>query len=137
LKQETCPSPYQLGWVLKDGPRLMVTWRCAVTFAIGPFRDSVLCDVSPLDCADFLLGIPYQEQRDAVYHARIHQYHLKQDSSTYVLTSSSLKAPPLLTGQAAVRRVSLNKYISLRFVRPIQPDQPPQSLAPDMATLLS
>jgi len=31
------PSPYQLGWVHKDGPCLMVTQRCVVAFIIGPF----------------------------------------------------------------------------------------------------
>jgi hypothetical protein len=54
-------TPYQLGWVQKDGPCVMVTQRCALTFSIDPFCDIVLCDVSPLDCADVLLGIPYQE----------------------------------------------------------------------------
>jgi hypothetical protein len=51
-------QPYQLGWVQKDGPRLLVSKRCLVTFAIGQFKDTVLCDVSPLDCVDLLLGIP-------------------------------------------------------------------------------
>jgi hypothetical protein len=44
------PQPYQLGWVQKDGPRLLVSKRCLVTFSIGQFKDIVLCDVSPLDC---------------------------------------------------------------------------------------
>eukprot|EP00253_Pinus_taeda_P008244 PITA_08244 len=35
------PHPYQLGWVKKDGPRLTISQCCAVTFAIGPFRDTV------------------------------------------------------------------------------------------------
>jgi hypothetical protein len=49
-------QPYQLEGVQKDGPRLLVT------FTIGQFKDIVLCDVSPLDCVDLLLGIPYQTQ---------------------------------------------------------------------------
>jgi hypothetical protein len=53
------PQPYQLGWVQNDGPRLLVSKHYLVTFAIGQFKDIVLCDVSPLDCADLLLGIPY------------------------------------------------------------------------------
>jgi hypothetical protein len=52
------PSPYHLGWVQKDGPRLLVNKRCVVTFSIGPFQYTVECDVSPLYCVDLLLGIP-------------------------------------------------------------------------------
>lgn len=35
------PKPYQLGWVQKGGPQLLVSQCCAVTFAIGPFIDTV------------------------------------------------------------------------------------------------
>ena len=94
----------------------MVTQHYAVTFDIGPFRDMVLCHVSPLDCVDLLLGIHYQEQHHVLYHARTHQYHLQQDGCTCVLTSSSLKSHPLLPGQATVCQVNLNKSISLCLV---------------------
>ena len=56
------PKPYHLGWVQKDGPRLLVSQHYLVTFAIGQFKDTVLCDVSTLDCFELLLGIPYQAQ---------------------------------------------------------------------------
>jgi len=57
LQLPTTPhlAPYQLGWVQKDGPRLTVFQRCVVTFFIGAFRDTVICDVSPLDCVDLIL----------------------------------------------------------------------------------
>jgi hypothetical protein len=45
-------APYQLSWVQKEGPRLTVSQCCVVTFVIGPFWDTVVCDVSPLDCVD-------------------------------------------------------------------------------------
>jgi len=53
------PKPYHIGWVQKYGPRLPVSQCCLVTFAIGEFKDTILYDVSPLDCSDLLLGIPY------------------------------------------------------------------------------
>ena len=53
------PSPYQLGWVQQDDPRILINKSCTVTFAIGPFRDTVDCDVSLLDCFYLLLKIPY------------------------------------------------------------------------------
>ena len=67
------PKPCHLGWVQKDGPRLLVSQRCLVTFAIGEFKDNVICDVSPIDCSYLLLGIPYQTQRNAIYMAKTRQ----------------------------------------------------------------
>jgi hypothetical protein len=87
------PQPYQLRWVQKDGPRLLVSQHCLVTFSIGQFKDIVLCDVSPLDCSDLLLGIPYQTQRNAIYMAKSHQYKLTKEGHTYILTATTPKPP--------------------------------------------
>eukprot|EP00253_Pinus_taeda_P007128 PITA_07128 len=130
------PHPYQLGWVRKDGPRLTISQCCAVTFAIGPFRDTVVCDVSPLDCADLLLGIPYQEARHAVYHATNHQYHLQHDGHTYVLTSSASTSTQPSIGKAPIMRVNLNQDVSLCLVRPVKPDNLTNPVPPSMAPLL-
>jgi hypothetical protein len=59
LPTNSNPSLYPLGWVHKDGPHLLVSKRCVVTFAIGSFHETLVCDVSPLNCAYILLGIPY------------------------------------------------------------------------------
>ena len=53
-----------------------------------------------------------------------------------MLTSSSLKIHPLLTRQATVHQVSLNKADSLCFIRLIKPYQPPQHLALDLYVVL-
>jgi len=66
------PHPYQLCWVQQGGPCIQVSTHCAITFAIGPFHDVVTCDVAPLDCANLLLGISYEQDRHAVYHAKSH-----------------------------------------------------------------
>jgi hypothetical protein len=66
------PEPYRLGWVQKGGPRITISRYWAVTFVIGPLCDTVTCDISPLDCADLLLGLPYQQERQAMYHAKSH-----------------------------------------------------------------
>jgi hypothetical protein len=87
------PQPYQLEWVQKDVPRLLVSKRCLVTFAIGQFKYTVLCDVSPLDCADLLLSIPYQTQINAIYLAKSHQYKITKEGHTYILTAAKPKPP--------------------------------------------
>jgi hypothetical protein len=131
------PTPYQLGWVQKEGPHVMVTKRCALTFSIDPFCDIVLCDVSPLDCANVLLGIHYQELSHVVYHAHNHQYHIQKDDCTYVLTSSSLKVTALISNQPHVRQINLNNSISLCLVLPLKPNIPSHALPSNMDTLLT
>jgi hypothetical protein len=37
---------------------------------IHPFKDEVLCDVSPLDVCDVLLGQPYMWKRHVIYESR-------------------------------------------------------------------
>ena len=46
-----------------------------MNFAIGPFYDRVVWDVSSLDYADLLLVIPYQQKFHAIYNAKIPDFH--------------------------------------------------------------
>jgi hypothetical protein len=39
-------------------------------YGIQPFKDEVLCDVSPLDVCDVLLGQPYMWKHHAIYESR-------------------------------------------------------------------
>ena len=96
----------------------------------------MVCDVSPLDCADLLLGIPYQEARHAVYHATNHQYKLQHDGRTYVLTSSVSSSMQPSIGKAPTMRVNLNQSVSSCLVRPIKPDNLTNPVPPTMAPLL-
>jgi hypothetical protein len=41
-----------------------------LSYGIQPFKDEVLCDVSPLDVYDVLLGQPYMWKRHVVYESR-------------------------------------------------------------------
>jgi hypothetical protein len=41
-----------------------------LSYNIQPFKDEVLCDVSPLDVCDVLLGQPYMWKRHAIYESR-------------------------------------------------------------------
>jgi hypothetical protein len=130
------PTPYQLGWVQKCNPCLIVSRCCAVTFTIGLFHDTVTCDVSPVDCVDLLLGLPYQQTRHDIYHAKSHHYHFQLDGRTYVLTSSSPKPTLSLTDKATVKQVNINKCISLCLVHHVKPDNFSTPTPPDMLPLL-
>jgi hypothetical protein len=41
------PQPYTIGW-LRQGNDLRVSQQCRLLYDIKPFKDKVLCDVSPL-----------------------------------------------------------------------------------------
>jgi hypothetical protein len=63
------PQPYNIGW-LRQGQDLCVSQQCRLSYDIHPFKDEVLCDVSPLDVCDVLLGQPYMWKHHAIYESR-------------------------------------------------------------------
>ena len=52
------PQPYTIGQ-LHLGRDIHIHQRFRLPYSIKPFTDEVLCDVSPLDVANVLLGKPY------------------------------------------------------------------------------
>ena len=65
------PQPYTIGW-LCQGRDLFVIQQCRFPYDIKPFKDEVLCDISPLEVCDVLLGQPYLWKRHVVYESRPH-----------------------------------------------------------------
>jgi hypothetical protein len=63
------PHPYTIGW-LSQGQDIRVIQQCRMHYGIKPFKDEVLCDVSPLEVCDFLLGQPYMWKHHVVYESR-------------------------------------------------------------------
>jgi hypothetical protein len=63
------PQPYNIGW-LRQGRDLRVNQQCRLSYIIQPFKDEVLCDVSPLDVCDVLLGQPYMWRCHASFESR-------------------------------------------------------------------
>jgi hypothetical protein len=61
------PTPhshtYHLGRVQKGGPQITITHSCTITFTIGHSHVNVIWDMSPLDCVDLLLGLPYKQNK--------------------------------------------------------------------------
>jgi hypothetical protein len=52
------PQHYTIGW-LCQGRDIHVSQQCSQSYDIKPFKDEVLCDVSPLEVCNVLLGQPY------------------------------------------------------------------------------
>jgi len=45
-------KPYKLQWISKEG-EIMVNKQLLITFAIGKYKDEVLCDVVPMEATLF------------------------------------------------------------------------------------
>jgi hypothetical protein len=41
-----------------------------MSYGINPFKDEVLCDVSPLELCDIILGQPYTSKFHAIYESQ-------------------------------------------------------------------
>jgi len=60
---------YTIGW-LHQGRDLRFSQQHHLLYNINPFIDEVLCDVSPLEICDVLLGQPYLWKWHVVYDFR-------------------------------------------------------------------
>ena len=69
LSTTTHAQPYNIRWLLQ-GRDLCLNQHCRLSYNIQPFKDEVLCDFSPLDVCDVLLGQPYMLKRHDVYESR-------------------------------------------------------------------
>jgi hypothetical protein len=63
------PQPYTIGW-LRQGSNIRVSQQCLLSYDIKPFKYEVLCDVSPLEICEVLLGQPYLWKCHDVYDSR-------------------------------------------------------------------
>jgi hypothetical protein len=59
---------YTIGWFCQ-GRDLCFSQQCRLPYDIKPFKDEVLCDISPLEFCDVLLGQPYLWKRHVVYES--------------------------------------------------------------------
>jgi hypothetical protein len=69
LSTTPTPQPYNIGW-FHQGRDFRVSQHCQLSYDIQPFKDEVLCDVSPLDVCDVLLSQPYMWKYHVVYDSR-------------------------------------------------------------------
>ncbi|GJZ24638.1 hypothetical protein Tco_0562097 [Tanacetum coccineum] len=74
LKTENRPKPYKLQW-LKKGGEVTISKRVLVTFSVGTtYKDSVWCDVVPMDAYHLLLGRPWEYDRSTTHDGRANTY---------------------------------------------------------------
>jgi hypothetical protein len=61
--------PYTIGWLCQGGD-IHVSQQCLLSYNIKPFKDEVLCDVSPLKVCNVILGQLYLWKRHSLYESR-------------------------------------------------------------------
>jgi hypothetical protein len=76
------PQPYTIRW-LHQGSDLCISQQCRLLYDIKPFKDEVLCDVSPLKVCNVVLGQPYLWKCHVVYESRLHSVIITLNKKLY------------------------------------------------------
>jgi hypothetical protein len=74
--------PSTIGW-LRQGSDLRVSQQCLLSYEINPFKDEVLCDVSPLKFCNVLLGQHFLWKHHVVYESRPHSVIITLNKKLY------------------------------------------------------
>eukprot|EP00253_Pinus_taeda_P029996 PITA_29996 len=112
------PQPYTIRW-LHQGRDLRVSQQCRLPYNIKPFTDQVLCDISPLEFFDVLLGQPYLWKRHVVYESRPRVVIITLGNQLYRILEV---APPTAISLITVKQCS--KLISKTGKKKIPDDTP-------------
>jgi hypothetical protein len=75
---------YTIGW-LCQGRDLCVIQQCRLPYDIKPFKEEVLCDISPLEVCDFLLGQPYLWKHHVVYESKPRSFIITLGRQLYTI----------------------------------------------------
>ena len=78
------PHPYHVQW-LSDNGSIKIHQKVKVSFKIGPYEDTVECDIAPMTVCHLLLGRPCQFDKGAMHDGRTNQYSFKWQNNNFVL----------------------------------------------------
>ena len=106
------PQPYSIGW-LHEGWDLKVFQQCCLPYNIKPFTDKVLCDVTPLDVCDVLLGQPYLWRWYVVYDSRPRAVIISFHNSLHRIPEV---APPIVTSLISTKKGSMVISHTRKFI---------------------
>ena len=102
LSKTPHPQPYNIRW-LRQGRDLRVSQQCRLSYGIQPFKYEVLCDLSPLDVCDVLLGQPYMWKCHAIYESQPRSVIVTLGGHLYrILEVVSTTVPPKKVSQGSI-----------------------------------
>ncbi|KAK1616678.1 hypothetical protein QYE76_022195 [Lolium multiflorum] len=86
------PHPYHVQW-LSDKGNVKIQHTVTVNFNIGPYEDTVECDVVPMTVCHMLLGLPWQYDNKVIHDGHTNVYTFKVKDKKFELrpmTSSQI-----------------------------------------------
>ncbi|KAK1614260.1 hypothetical protein QYE76_019777 [Lolium multiflorum] len=78
------PNPYHVQW-LSDKGNVKIQHTVTVNFKIGPYEDTVECDVVPMTVCHMLLGRPWQFDKKAIHDGYSNAYTFKVKDKKFEL----------------------------------------------------
>ncbi|KAK1693906.1 hypothetical protein QYE76_010603 [Lolium multiflorum] len=78
------PHPYHVQW-LSDKGNVKIQHTVTVNFKIGPYEDTVECDVVPMTVCHMLLGRPWQFDKKAIHDGYSNAYTFKVKDKKFEL----------------------------------------------------
>eukprot|EP00253_Pinus_taeda_P036053 PITA_36053 len=118
LLTSTHPQPYTIGW-LHQGGDLRMSQQCRLPYNVKPFTDEMLCDISPLEFCDVLLGQPYLWKRHALYESRPHVVIITLGNNLYRIPEVALpSAISLVIAKQCSKLISKTGKFVFLMIRP-------------------
>ncbi|KAK1680853.1 hypothetical protein QYE76_041701 [Lolium multiflorum] len=78
------PHPYHVQW-LSDKGNVKIQHTVTVNFKIGPYEDTIECDVVPITVCHMLLGCPWQFDKKAIHDGYSNAYTFKVKEKKFEL----------------------------------------------------
>jgi hypothetical protein len=100
------PHPYTIEW-LCQGSDIRISQQCPLSYGSNPLKDKVLCDVSPLEVCNVLLGQPYLWKCHVVYESSSHSVIITLNKKLYrILEAVPPSALPLISAKQCRKVIS-------------------------------
>ncbi|XP_051130737.1 uncharacterized protein LOC127251190 [Andrographis paniculata] len=84
------PTPYHLQWMNSSGD-MKITRQAKVPISIGPYKEDVLCDVTPMTACHVLLGRPWQSDKGIIYDGKTNKVRFYDKGYKVMIPSLPLK----------------------------------------------
>ncbi|XP_071914045.1 uncharacterized protein [Coffea arabica] len=95
------PRPYKLQWLNNSG-EVRVHKQVLINFAIGRYKDDVLCDVVPMQATHIILGRPWQFDKRVIFDGFLNKY-------SFVHNAKKITLAPLTPQQVHEDQLGLQK----------------------------
>ncbi|KAK1666378.1 hypothetical protein QYE76_054537 [Lolium multiflorum] len=107
------PHPYHIQW-LSDKGNVKIQHTVTVNFKIGPYEDTIECDVVPMTVCHMLLGRPWQFDKKAIHDGHTNAYTFKVKDKNFKLRPMTPSQIIADNAKALARAQQHNHHSELR-----------------------